>query len=34
VNLARNSAVLGIISTVMATTPYPIGAIPEVLSPW
>jgi hypothetical protein len=34
-NLVRNSAVvLGIISQLNATTPCPIGAIPEVLSPW
>jgi hypothetical protein len=30
----RNSAVLGIIFQLNATTPRPIGAIPEVLSPW
>jgi hypothetical protein len=30
----RNPAVLGIISQLNATTPCPIGAIPEVLSPW
>jgi hypothetical protein len=29
-----NPAVLGIISQLNATTPCPIGAIPEVLSPW
>jgi hypothetical protein len=34
-NLVRHSAVvLGIISQLNATTPCPIGAIPEVLSPW
>jgi hypothetical protein len=33
-NSVRNSAVLGIIFQLNATTPCPIGAIPEVLSPW
>jgi hypothetical protein len=33
-NSTVNSAVLGIISQLNATTPCPIGAIPEVLSPW
>jgi hypothetical protein len=33
-NSTVNTAVLGIISQLNATTPCPIGAIPDVLSPW